>query len=110
MWWRDDVILPEWDPTHWRLDAWTLLVRNFSLPTGGQDKMVRYECRVGGDFAGMENQEFMRSFNISLAEGKVLFAHPLALYTLPIFLAGVGVGLSLPSLIFTFAFQANSAT
>lgn len=66
-WKRNNVTISMLDSSHRQLDPWTLLVRNFSLSSIGEDKTVMYECRVDG---GLLGEEIVRSFDVTLAEGE----------------------------------------
>lgn len=75
-WLRNSVLIPDQDPFDRKLDAWSLMVRNFSLPMGSEEKMVRYECIVGVVMgAELQNHSVTvtRSFNLTLAEGTFWF-------------------------------------
>ena len=70
-WLKDNVTISMPDPSHRWLDVWTLLVQNFTLPSVGEDKRVRYECHVSGRLPGNQTSvEVMRSFDVMLAEGE----------------------------------------
>ena len=70
-WLKDNVTISRPTP---RTDGWMCgrsWFKNFTLPSVGEDKRVRYECHVSGRLPGNQTSvEVMRSFDVMLAEGE----------------------------------------
>ena len=65
-WLRDQVPILDSDSYQQKLDKWTLLIQNFSLPN---KKDIQYKCIV----EGLPNfhMEFNRTFSLTLSEGTI---------------------------------------